>query len=333
MDLGVPFAPPPAPAVRVPPTAMVARATVTVMFGLCEEPVFVVALWLLVLGPGAPPALVLVALPEPPPCIVPLVGGCEVFEDGPVLDELPPPVPEAVPVPPGDVALDPSPCPEPFRWLDPLSWPDDGSVVVGATVVAVVLVADGSDEETGWFGSAINKLPVPLGAAVVVEVVVEVPGGAPRLGVVSFSDVAVAAVVVVAWLVPSWAEMTVEVLPAGAPGPDLWRLRVCAAASTAAGRDAEFTSTGAGAATAATVLSALASATVRPSPTAAAGLTAIGAVHPRNGTWAIQDSGPITRRIRPRETLSMARTTLGSKWVPAQRLSSRRASADDIGFL
>ena len=45
-----------------------------------------------------------------------------------------------------------------------------------------------------------------------------------------------------------------------------------------------------------------------------------------NESCASHDSGPITRRNRPSDRLMNARTTAGSKWVPAHRASSARAS-------
>jgi hypothetical protein len=51
------------------------------------------------------------------------------------------------------------------------------------------------------------------------------------------------------------------------------------------------------------------------------------------GTSNSQASGPTTRRWRPTEMLRNARTMAGSNWVPAQRVSSLRASQGDIGLL
>ena len=49
--------------------------------------------------------------------------------------------------------------------------------------------------------------------------------------------------------------------------------------------------------------------------------------------WANSDSGPITRRNPPSDTDRNARTTAGSKWLPAQRASSIRASEAGRAFL
>ena len=49
--------------------------------------------------------------------------------------------------------------------------------------------------------------------------------------------------------------------------------------------------------------------------------------------WASHDTGPVARRRRGTEMLRNARTTVGSKWVPADRASSARACADEIGCL
>ena len=49
--------------------------------------------------------------------------------------------------------------------------------------------------------------------------------------------------------------------------------------------------------------------------------------------WAKNDSGPITRRSPPSDRARKARTTAGSKWLPAQRASSMRASDAGRAFL
>jgi hypothetical protein len=54
---------------------------------------------------------------------------------------------------------------------------------------------------------------------------------------------------------------------------------------------------------------------------------------PSTGRFDSHVSGPRTRRSPPRDTLRKARTTTGSKCVPAQRVSSARASAGSCGFL
>lgn len=48
---------------------------------------------------------------------------------------------------------------------------------------------------------------------------------------------------------------------------------------------------------------------------------------PRLGIWPIQAPIPTVRQRRPIEMLRNARTMAGSSWVPATRVSSRRASA------
>ena len=50
-------------------------------------------------------------------------------------------------------------------------------------------------------------------------------------------------------------------------------------------------------------------------------------------SWAAHDTGPAARRTRPIERLRNARTTSGSKWVPAHRASSARASSGETGSL
>ena len=63
-------------------------------------------------------------------------------------------------------------------------------------------------------------------------------------------------------------------------------------------------------------------------PCVAPAATAVG----KSGSWASHDSGPMATRSRPSDTFRNARTTAGSNWVPEQRASSARASADEIGF-
>ena len=53
----------------------------------------------------------------------------------------------------------------------------------------------------------------------------------------------------------------------------------------------------------------------------------------RRGACESQESGPITSRIRPREMFTKARTRRGSNCVPAQRVSSSRASVAVAGSL
>ena len=64
-------------------------------------------------------------------------------------------------------------------------------------------------------------------------------------------------------------------------------------------------------------------------PAAAVVVNAVG----NSGTCASHDSGPIASRSRPSERFMNARTTAGSNWVPAHRVSSARASAGEIAFL
>src|SRR5205807_7158701 len=46
----------------------------------------------------------------------------------------------------------------------------------------------------------------------------------------------------------------------------------------------------------------------------------------RKGSWPTHASGPATQRTLTSDTLRMARTTLGSNWVPAHLVSSSRAA-------
>ncbi|CAB4601550.1 unannotated protein [freshwater metagenome] len=99
------------------------------------------------------------------------------------------------------------------------------------------------------------------------------------------------------------------------------------------GRRASVTGTGAiGGSTAvltAVAVIAPATATDQPAvPDAATGVAAVAKTDcGKSDTCASHDSGPITRRSRPIDRLMNARTTAGSKWVPAHLASSMRASA------
>jgi len=52
-----------------------------------------------------------------------------------------------------------------------------------------------------------------------------------------------------------------------------------------------------------------------------------------NGTSATHETGPITQRSLPIETLRKALTIAGSNWLPAQRVNSVRATTGLIAFL
>jgi hypothetical protein len=54
---------------------------------------------------------------------------------------------------------------------------------------------------------------------------------------------------------------------------------------------------------------------------------------PMNGSDPSQATGPAAARSRPMETSRNARTTVGSKWVPAQARSSARAAWGDMAGL
>jgi hypothetical protein len=51
------------------------------------------------------------------------------------------------------------------------------------------------------------------------------------------------------------------------------------------------------------------------------------------GTSATHETGPITQRTRPIDTLRRALTMAGSNWPPAQRVSSWRAAPGLNAFL
>ena len=72
---------------------------------------------------------------------------------------------------------------------------------------------------------------------------------------------------------------------------------------------------------------------VRPAESATAERPPGDAVHPKKGSWLIHAMPPLTALKRFTETAIIARTTVGSKWLPAQRASSARACAAGIAFL
>lgn len=72
---------------------------------------------------------------------------------------------------------------------------------------------------------------------------------------------------------------------------------------------------------------------VRPAENATAERPPGDAVHPKKGSWLIHAMPPLTALKRFTETAIIARTTVGSKWLPAQRASSARACAAGIAFL
>ena len=78
---------------------------------------------------------------------------------------------------------------------------------------------------------------------------------------------------------------------------------------------------------------ALAKMAVRPAENATAERPPGDAVQPKKGSWLIHAKPPLTALKRFTETAIIARTTVGSKWLPAQRASSARACAAGIAFL
>ena len=71
----------------------------------------------------------------------------------------------------------------------------------------------------------------------------------------------------------------------------------------------------------------------RPAESATAERPPGDAVQPKKGSWLIHARPPLTALKRFTETAIIARTTVGSKWLPAQRASSARACAAGIAFL
>ena len=63
------------------------------------------------------------------------------------------------------------------------------------------------------------------------------------------------------------------------------------------------------------------------SPPSAAPIDGVNGMRASTGACVSHDTGPITRRIRPSEMFTNARTTEGSNWVPAQRAISCLPSA------
>jgi hypothetical protein len=61
--------------------------------------------------------------------------------------------------------------------------------------------------------------------------------------------------------------------------------------------------------------------------------TGASGARPRNGCCASQERGPMASRSFPSPMLRNARTMTGSKWVPADRASSWRASSAGTGCL
>ena len=125
----------------------------------------------------------------------------------------------------------------------------------------------------------------------------------------------------------------VALFEAGA-GEDPKRLEATTTLSVANGEDADFTPPVAAVTVpTAPTPTAPAKIAVRPAENATAVRPPGDAVHPKKGSWLIHARPPLTALKRFTETAIIARTTVGSKWLPAQRASSARACAAGIAFL